>query len=254
MGLEIESERYRTRRAWVQEHFDRGAAAAWAQLTSDARVGWVRTRVRAAREQMRATIGAWLPADLTGQRVLDAGCGTGPLSLELARRGAQVVAVDLAGRLVAVARERTPPELAGSIDFRIGDMLDEALGTFDHVVAMDSLIHYAVEDVVGALGALAPRVRRSLLFTFVPHTALFGVARALARVLPRGQGPPAVEPVSEAVVRASLAAEPRLASWRLTCTARVSGAFYRSQAVQLLRGVPASQDPLDGVHWRNAPG
>lgn len=236
MGLEIESERYRTRRAWVQDHFDRGTAAAWAQLTSDARVGGVRTRVRAAREQMRATIGAWLPADLSGQRVLDAGCGTGPLSLELARRGAQVVAVDLAGRLLEVARERTPPELAGSIDFRIGDMLDAALGTFDHAVAMDSLIHYAVEDVVGALGELAPRVRRSLLFTFVPYTPVFALARALARVLPHAQRPPAVEPVSETVVRARLAAEPRLAGWCVTRTARVRGIFYRSQAVELLTG------------------
>ncbi len=30
----------------------------------------------------------------------------------------------------------------GTIDFRVGDMLDPALGRFDHVVAMDSLIHY----------------------------------------------------------------------------------------------------------------
>ncbi len=234
MGLEIESERYRVRRAWVEQHFDRGAATAWAQLTSDARVGWVRTHVRAGRERMRATIEAWLPADLHGRRVLDAGCGTGALSVELARRGAQVVAVDLAGRLVEVARERTPRELAGSIDFRVGDMLDAALGTFDHAVALDSLIHYTADDVVGALAALAPRVRRSLLFTFVPHTPLLAVARALGRLLPRADRPPAVEPVPEPRLRALLAAERRLSAWRPDRCAEVRGAFYRSQALELL--------------------
>ena len=42
---------------------------------------------------MRATLLDWLPADLTGRRILDAGCGTGALAIEAARRGAHVVAV-----------------------------------------------------------------------------------------------------------------------------------------------------------------
>ena len=34
-------------------------------------------------------------------------------------------------------------------------MLDPALGRFDHVVAMDSLIHYRADDIVGVLAGLA---------------------------------------------------------------------------------------------------
>ena len=57
---------------------------------------------------MRATLLAWLPADLRGRRLLDAGCGTGALALEAARRGAEVVAVDLSPTLVELAEDASP--------------------------------------------------------------------------------------------------------------------------------------------------
>lgn len=47
-----------------------------------------------------------MPDDLTGQRVLEVGCGMGLHSLELARRGAQVYAVDLTDTAVTATRER----------------------------------------------------------------------------------------------------------------------------------------------------
>ncbi|MFX6218458.1 methyltransferase domain-containing protein, partial [Acinetobacter baumannii] len=78
------------------------------------------------------------------RRLLDAGCGTGALAVEAARRGADVVAIDVAGSLVSIAQTRAPAGL--KIDWRVGDMLDPALGQFDHVVAMDSLIHYQAFD------------------------------------------------------------------------------------------------------------
>ena len=40
--------------------------------------------------------------------VLDAGCGTGRVAIELARRGVDVVGVDLDDDLLAVAREKAP--------------------------------------------------------------------------------------------------------------------------------------------------
>jgi SAM-dependent methyltransferase len=52
---------------------------------------------------------AWLVREraLTG-RVLDAGCGTGRVAIELARRGFDVVGVDLDADMVAVARRKAP--------------------------------------------------------------------------------------------------------------------------------------------------
>ena len=84
---------YDARRGELTTYFDRTAVDAWSRLTSDAPVSRIRATVRAGRDAMRATLLAWLPADMTGLRLLDAGCGTGALSVEAARRGAEVVAI-----------------------------------------------------------------------------------------------------------------------------------------------------------------
>ena len=115
-------------------------------------------------------------------RILDAGCGTGALAVEAAQRGAEVVAVDLSPTLVGLARERSPRDLG--IRFEVGDMLDPKLGHFDHVVAMDSLIHYRAPDVLRVLGILAERTGRSLLFTFAPRTPLLATMHAVGKMFP----------------------------------------------------------------------
>ncbi len=227
---------YRARRGELQTYFDRTAVDAWARLTSDAPVGRIRATVRAGRDQMRATLLDWLPADLTGLRVLDAGCGTGALAVAAARRGAQVVAIDLSPTLVALARERAPADLGGgSVDFRVGDMFDPALGRFDHVVAMDSLIHYHAPDTVRVLTALAALTEHSLQFTFAPRTPALSVMHAVGKLFPRGNRAPAIEPVAERTLRRLLAVEPRLAGWKPHRTQRVASGFYKSQALELVR-------------------
>lgn len=45
-----------------------------------------------------------LIGDASGKRVLDIGCGSGRYSVELARRGAQVVGIDLAPKMLELAR------------------------------------------------------------------------------------------------------------------------------------------------------
>ena len=147
---------YTARREALTTYFDRTAVEAWSRLTSDAPVSKIRATVRAGRHAMRANLLSWLPADLTGKRLLDAGCGTGALAVEAARRGAEVVAIDVSPTLISLAKERLPAiDGPGSIDFRVGDMLDPWLGRFDHVVAMDSLIHYRAADIVRALAELS---------------------------------------------------------------------------------------------------
>jgi 2-polyprenyl-3-methyl-5-hydroxy-6-metoxy-1,4-benzoquinol methylase len=47
-------------------------------------------------------------AELTPASVLDAGCGTGRVAIELARRGIDVVGVDGDGSMIATARRRAP--------------------------------------------------------------------------------------------------------------------------------------------------
>ncbi|MFN7175078.1 MAG: magnesium protoporphyrin IX methyltransferase, partial [Thermaurantiacus tibetensis] len=61
----------------LHDYFDRTAHRQWVDLTSDAPVGRIRSTVRAGRDAMRETLLSWLPDDLAGRRILDAGCGTG---------------------------------------------------------------------------------------------------------------------------------------------------------------------------------
>ena len=77
---------YQTRRDEIETYFDRTAADAWAALTSDAPVSRIRRTVRRGRDAMRETLMGWLPEDLTGSTLIDAGCGTGTLAIEAAQR------------------------------------------------------------------------------------------------------------------------------------------------------------------------
>lgn len=227
---------YLARRDAIRDYFDRTAADAWVRLTSDAPVGRIRAKVRAGRARMRERLSGWLPAELGGRRVLDAGCGTGLLAAELALRGARVTAVDLSPTLVEIARVRLPDDVASSrVEMLSGDMLDPALGAFDHVVAMDSLIHYDAAQAVAALAAWAPRTSRSLLFTFAPRTPLLAAMHAAGRLFPRANRSPAIVPVAEGALRRAVAEHPALEGWRWARTERVQVAFYTSQAVELVR-------------------
>jgi ubiquinone/menaquinone biosynthesis C-methylase UbiE len=63
-----------------------------------------------------AMIAMW--PELSGRRVLDAGCGPGLYAELLLKRGAQVTAIDASDRMVEIARER----LGSAVDVRLIDM------------------------------------------------------------------------------------------------------------------------------------
>jgi magnesium-protoporphyrin O-methyltransferase len=236
----MNSPTYTQRRGQIEHYFDRTAADTWAKLTSDAPVSRIRATVRAGRDRMRDTLSGWLPQDLSGCRVLDAGCGTGSFAVELARRGAEVVAIDLSPQLVDVARQLTAElhavtPLRGRIAFCSGDMSDAALGHFDHVVAMDSLIHYRTADALQVLRAWAPRVTGSMLVTFAPATPLLMAMFTVGRLFPRKDRAPFIEPVAESALRKLLKDERQLSNWGLLQTLRIKSGFYTSQAFDLTR-------------------
>jgi magnesium-protoporphyrin O-methyltransferase len=227
---------YEQRRSEVETYFDRTAVEAWSRLTSDAPVGRIRATVRAGRDTMRATLLGWLPADLDGRSLLDAGCGTGALSIAAAGRGARVTAIDISPNLIRLAIERHAGETtAKDLAFVVGDMLDPGLGRFDHVAAMDSLIHYDAPHIVAALAGLAARTRHSIVFTFAPRTPALAAMHFTGRMFPRADRAPRIVPVAEATLRRAIAAAPGLSLWQVGRTLRVSRGFYTSQAMELVR-------------------
>lgn len=84
-----------------------------------------------------------LAGDVDGRRILDAGCGSGPLSAALRERGAVVTGFDSSRAMVELARRR----LGGDATLLVADLsepLPFADGAFDDVVA--SLVLHYLED------------------------------------------------------------------------------------------------------------
>lgn len=63
--------------------------------------------------------------------VLDAGCGTGRVAIELARRGLEVEGVDLDEAMLAAARRKAP-----HVRWNLGDLVDVDLGRRFEVVVL----------------------------------------------------------------------------------------------------------------------
>ena len=227
---------YETRRGEIETYFDRTASDAWKKLTSDAPLGRIRASVRAGREEMRSFLLSLLPDDLAGARILDAGCGTGALSIALAARGAEIVAIDLSPTLISHAADLA--EAAGfghAIRFEAGDMLASSHGRFDHVVLMDSLIHYEPADAAAALATLAARTDRSVAFTIAPKTPMLALMHRAGRLFPRGDRAPSIVPVATDRFGERLESHPGLAGWRTERECRVMSGFYKSHGMELVR-------------------
>lgn len=221
---------YATTRDRVEHYFDRSATKVWEQLTSDAPVSGVRATVRAGRDQMRDLMLAQLPHDLRGRRILDAGCGTGAMAVELAKRGAdEVVAVDISPALIEIAKKRMPPELADRITWVAGDMFDATSGAFDHAMAMDSLIYYAAEDIAQVMGKASKRVIGKFVFTLPPRTPALMLMWRAGKLFPRADRSPQMVPHTTAGVANAL----RIAGvhGRLKEIDRVKSGFYISNAL-----------------------
>ena len=81
---------------------------------------------------------AELVCALGGDRIIDAGCGTGRVASELARRGRTVIGVDNDSDMLALAKERNP-----EVSWVLSDLASvELYGTFDLVVMAGDVLNY----------------------------------------------------------------------------------------------------------------
>ena len=130
---------------------------------------------------------------LTGQRVVDIGCGGGLLSEGLALRGAEVLGIDMAESSLGVARLH---QLESGVKVEYRQCTAEALATeqpqqFDIVTCLEMLEH--VPDPASVVRACAQLVKPSghIIFSTInrnPKAFLFAIVGAeyLLRLLPKG--------------------------------------------------------------------
>jgi magnesium-protoporphyrin O-methyltransferase len=185
---------------------------------------------------MRQTLLSRFPDDLRGWRILDAGCGAGQIAVELARRGADVVAVDLSPKMIEHAgRNNAAIATAGKLQFIAGDMLSASHGQFDGVVAMDSIIHYAPKDAADAVAGLAQRTSTRIAFTIAPWTLPLAVMHAAGKLIPGSDRAPSIVPVSPRSLALDLMFRPGMEKWHASRIGRINSGFYVCEALEVSR-------------------
>jgi 2-polyprenyl-6-hydroxyphenyl methylase/3-demethylubiquinone-9 3-methyltransferase len=131
---------------------------------------------------------------LQGKRVLDVGCGGGILAESMARRGAQVLGIDLANKPLKVAQLHAMEAGVQGLSYR--EVAAEALaaempGAFDAVTCMEMLEH--VPQPASVVQACAQLVRPGgwVFFSTINRNAkafLFAIVGAehVLKLLPKG--------------------------------------------------------------------
>ena len=108
-----------------------------------------------------------------GASVLDLGCGTGTMTIELAKRGYDLTALDLSEDMLAEADTRARDEGLKDILFLCGDMCSfELYGTVDHIICcLDGINHLTDrEDLLACFSLVANYLNPGGLFIFDLNT------------------------------------------------------------------------------------
>jgi ubiquinone/menaquinone biosynthesis C-methylase UbiE len=129
-------------------------------------------------------------AVLPGEAMLDLACGTGNAALLAAARGARVVGIDDAPRLLDVARRRAQAQHL-EVDFREGDLLQLPLpaDACDVVVSVFGVIF--ASNPAAALAEIGRVIRpggRVLLTAWLPAGPIDAMLGAMGRVVARVTG------------------------------------------------------------------
>ena len=185
-----------------------------------------------------------------GARVLDLACGTGNVSIPLARRGAVVTGLDIAPNLLEEARERAAREgLPIRFDEGFAEMLPYPDGSFDVLVSMFGIMFSPLPDAVASEMARVLRPGGLLALANWTRSGLGGKLGAVTgRYLPpppQGVIPPYLIWGEEAMVREMLspgfdAVDTTVVAieWELQRSAADSAKFFskNSGQIQLMLG------------------
>jgi 2-polyprenyl-6-hydroxyphenyl methylase/3-demethylubiquinone-9 3-methyltransferase len=133
-------------------------------------------------------------ASIKGKRVVDVGCGGGILAESMARRGANVLGIDLADKPLKVAQLHAMEAGVANLDYRsvaVETLAGEQAGQFDVVTCMEMMEH--VPDPSSVVQACANLVKPGgwVFFSTInrnPKSFLFAIVGAeyVLKLLPKG--------------------------------------------------------------------
>lgn len=217
-------------KARLRQYFDGVGFQRWSAIYGDAALSPVRRSIRQGHAAMLAAAASWLDG-WAGRTALDVGCGTGLFSLTLARRGLQVMAIDIAPQMVEATRAAaTAAGLADRLTCTLAD-LEDLQGRYDLVVCFDVLIHYPEAAFAPLLRHLATLSADRLLFTFAPLSPLLAALHRVGGMFPHSQRRTDIQMIPERLVLATLKAS----GMEVRRSRRVSSGFYHVTLVEAVR-------------------
>ncbi|PDV98937.1 magnesium protoporphyrin IX methyltransferase [Candidatus Chloroploca asiatica] len=220
-------------KAQLRQYFNGVGFERWSAIYGQAELSPIRRSIRQGHTTMLAVASQWLDATAMSAdaTALDAGCGTGLFTLELARRGFQVTATDLAPQMVAATAEAAAQAgLAEQVTTRVADV-EELQERYDVVACFDVLIHYPAQPFALMLAQLSNCCEQTLLFTYAPHSTLLAALHRVGGFFPRSQRRTTIQMIPDALVRSTLAD----AGMKVCRAQRISCGFYHVTLVQAQR-------------------
>ncbi|XP_028766236.1 LOW QUALITY PROTEIN: magnesium protoporphyrin IX methyltransferase, chloroplastic [Neltuma alba] len=170
-----------------------------------------------------------------GVTICDAGCGTGSLTIPLAKEGAIVSAADISAAMVAEAEKQAKEQLLASKDgsalvmpkFEVKD-LESLDGKYDTVICLDVLIHYPQSKADGMISHLASLAKNRLILSFAPKTFYYDLLKRVGELFP---GP---SKATRAYLHAEADVERALqkVGWKIRKRGLITTQFYFARLVE----------------------
>ncbi|CAL6359553.1 unnamed protein product [Bathycoccus prasinos] len=177
--------------ASVRDYFDKVGFERWQKIYGETdEVNKVQLDIRQGHQKTVDKILDWLPENMDGMTVCDAGAGTGSLAIPLAHRGAGVSASDISASMIGEAETRYNQSIAAGAKApavapkfeALG--LEECTGEYDVVSCIDVMIHYPDDRVAAMVGHLASLSKKKLIVSFAPKTLAYSILKRIGELFP----------------------------------------------------------------------
>lgn len=221
----------------VRDYFNKTGFERWKKIYGDSdEVNRVQLDIRLGHSKTVENVLKMLKEEgpLANVTICDAGCGTGSLSIPLAKEGAAVSASDISAAMVAEAEKNAREELAqiGESEitmprFEVRD-LESLEGKFDTVICLDVLIHYPQSKADRMIAHLASLAEKRLILSFAPKTIYYDLLKRVGELFP---GP---SKATRAYLHAERDVERALekVGWRIKKRGRTTTQFYFANIVE----------------------
>lgn len=215
----------------IRRYFNGIGFERWSAIYGDdENLSNIRRSIREGHNMMLSYVETWLQECQLqeGARVLDAGCGTGLVSVALAKQGYQVTSVDIAPQMVKKARQQAQEEgVEDRIRFVAGD-LEVVGGSYDAVVCLDVLIHYPRQGFGPMLSRLARLSEKTTIVTYAPYNRLLAMKHWVGGLFPHSQRRTTIQMIPDNFVKQTFESAGR----QLYRKQRVSHGFYHVALVE----------------------